>query len=145
MRSVCAAILLLFLAFPVRAFTGEDVAPPEATASAEAEKERRELWTGRLYTSTYRAGICINDRGALRGAVYLRQLGGAVDRYTVSGTVEDGRVTARHGSGHVFQGYFVSESEVEGELTLKNGRKLRVLAARGQNAEVDEDCRLLRP
>lgn len=113
-----------------------------AVSDAAADEERREIWTGSLYSSTYRAGICINAHGDLRGAVYLRQITGAVDRYTVSGKVEDDRITAAHHSGHEFRGRFASPDSVRGELKLKNGRTLEVRAARSQNAEVDESCRL---
>ncbi|MDR2695275.1 MAG: hypothetical protein LBC79_02715 [Deltaproteobacteria bacterium] len=107
-------------------------------------EERRELWTGSLYSSTYRAGICIKGNGDVYGALYLRQAGGAVDRYTISGKVEGDRITARHHSGHEFTGRFVSEDTVRGELTLKNGHKLTVRIARGPEPEVDEFCRLVR-
>ena len=109
-----------------------------------ADEERRELWTGSLYSSTYRAGICIRSNGDVYGALYLRQAGGAVDRYTISGKVEGDRITARHNSGHEFKGRFVSGDTVQGELTLKSGHKLDVRALRGPEPEVDEFCRLVR-
>ena len=105
--------------------------------------ERRELWTGSLCSSTYRAGICIKSNGDVYGALYLRQADGAVDRYTISGKVEGDRITARHNSGHEFKGRFVSEDTVQGELTLKNGHKLNVRVLRGPEPEVDEFCRLI--
>jgi len=108
-----------------------------------ADEEHRELWTGSLYSSTYRAGICIKSNGDVYGALYLRQANGAVDRYTISGKVDGDRITARHHSGHEFQGRFVSEDTVRGELTLKNGHKLHVRASRGPEPEVDEFCRLV--
>jgi len=108
-----------------------------------AKKERRELWTGSLYSSTYRAGVCIKRDGEVYGALYLRQAGGAVDRYTITGTVEGDRITARHHSGHEFKGRFVSEDRVQGELTLKTGHTIEVRAVRGPEPEVDEFCRLV--
>ena len=111
---------------------------------ARADDERRELWTGSLYTSTYRAGICIRSNGDIYGALYLRQADGAVDRYTISGKIEEDRITARHHSGHEFRGRFVSGDTVQGELTLKNGHTLNVRALRGPEPEVDENCRLVR-
>jgi len=119
----------------------QHLAPSARAASGE---ERRELWTGSLYSSTYRAGICIKSNGDVYGALYLRQAKGAVDRYTISGRVDGERITARHNSGHEFNGRFVSEDTVQGELTLKNGHKLNVRATRGQEPEVDEFCRLVR-
>jgi hypothetical protein len=114
-----------------------------APLARAADEERRELWTGSLYSSTYRAGICIRSNGDVYGALYLRQAGGAVDRYTISGKVEGDRITARHNSGHEFKGRFVGDT-VQGELTLKSGHKLDVRALRGPEPEVDEFCRLVR-
>ncbi len=116
---------------------------PALSAEAEAGTERRELWTGSLYSSTYRAGVCIDARGNLRGAVYLKQVSGDVDRYTISGHVDGDRITASHHSGHSFKGRFVSPREVKGELTLKNGQKLEVRAQRSMDPEVDAHCRLV--
>ena len=106
--------------------------------------ERRELWTGSMYSSTYRAGICIRNNGDIYGALYLSQAGGAVDRYTLTGKVDGDRITARHHSGHEFKGRFVSGDSVQGELTLQNGHTLHVRALRGPEPEVDEFCRLVR-
>ena len=111
---------------------------------AASGEERRELWTGSLYNSTYRAGICIKSNGDLYGALYLRQASGVVDRYTIRGRADGERVTASHHSGHVFKGRFASENTVQGELTLKNGHTLNVRALRGPEPEVDEFCRLVR-
>ena len=111
---------------------------------AASGEERRELWTGSMYSSTYRAGICIKSNGDVYGALYLRQLGGAVDRYTLSGKVDGERITVRHNSGHEFQGVFTAEDKVQGELKLKNGRKMQVRALRGPEPEVDAFCRLVR-
>ena len=115
--------------------------PPACAASG---KERRELWTGSLYSATYRAGICIKSNGDVYGALYLRQAGGAVDRYTISGKIDGDRITAKHHSGHEFRGRFTSEDMVQGELTLKNGHRMNVRALRGPEPEVDEFCRLVR-
>jgi len=117
--------------------------PQEDARALHAQTERRELWTGSLYSSTYRAGICIKSNGEVYGALYLRQITGAVDRYTISGRAEGERITARHYSGHEFRGRFVSRDRLQGELTLKNGHKLEVRASRGPEPEVDELCRLV--
>ena len=117
---------------------------PALIACALPDEERRELWTGSMYSSTYRAGVCIKSNGDVYGALYLRLANGAVDRYTITGKVDGDRVTARHYSGHEFKGRFVSEETVQGELKLKNGHTLNVLAVRGPEPEVDEFCRLVR-
>ena len=111
---------------------------------ASSDEERRELWTGSLYSSTYRAGVCIKSNGDVYGALYLRQANGAVDRYTISGKVEGEHITAKHHSGHEFEGRFISENRVQGELRLKNGHRLKVRASRSPEPEVDEFCRLVR-
>ena len=113
-------------------------------ADASSGEESRELWTGSLYSSTYRAGICIKSNGDVYGALYLRQATGVVDRYTISGKVDGERITARHHSGHEFRGRFTPEGTVQGELTLNNGHKMTVRALRGPEPEVDEFCRLVR-
>jgi len=110
---------------------------------ASSGEEQRELWTGRLYSSTYRAGICIKSNGDMHGALYLRQANGAVDRYTVVGKIDGDLITATHHSGHKFKGRFTSKDTVRGELTLKNGYKLKVRAQRSPNPEVDEFCQLI--
>jgi hypothetical protein len=125
------------LVFVFAAFGGA----PAEDGGASAAAERRELWTGSMYTSTYRAGICIGAGGDLRGMLYLRRADGVVDRYTVFGKVAGEDVTAGHSSGHVFMGRFVSPELVQGELTLKNGHRMNVRAARSHTAEMDEDCR----
>jgi hypothetical protein len=117
---------------------------PGIRSHAAPGEERRELWTGSMYTSTYRAGVCIKSTGEVYGALYLRQANGEVDRYTISGTVDGENITARHHSGHEFKGRFVSEDTVQGKLTLKNGHRFDVRAARGPEPEVDEFCRLVR-
>jgi hypothetical protein len=111
---------------------------------ASPDEERRELWTGGLYSSTYRAGICIKNNGELYGALFLRQASGAVDRYTLSGKVDGERITARHSSGHRFEGRFMSEDTIQGRLTLKNGHTMKVRASRGPEPEMDESCILVR-
>ena len=112
-------------------------------SGASPAEERRELWTGSLYSSTYRAGICIKSNGDMYGALYLRQANGAVDRYSIVGKVEGNRITASHHSGHEFKGSFVSEDTVRGELTLKNGYKMDVQALRSREPEMDAFCRLV--
>ncbi|MCL1985355.1 MAG: hypothetical protein FWG59_02780 [Betaproteobacteria bacterium] len=124
----CAVLLMHFLA---------------SISGASPVEEHRELWTGSLYSSTYRAGICIRSNGDMYGALYLRQASGAVDRYTIVGKVDGDRITASHHSGHTFIGSFTSENTVRGELTLKNGYKMDVQASRSPDPEVDEFCRLV--
>ena len=135
-KSPCIACILFCALLLMRLFV--------PTCDASPGEERRELWTGSMYSSTYRAGVCIKSNGDIYGALYLRQANGAVDRYTLSGKVDGEHITVRHNSGHEFQGRFTAEDTVQGELTLKNGHKMRVRALRGPEPEVDEFCRLVR-
>ena len=88
--------------------------------------EVRELWTGSLYSSTYRVGLCFSADGNVRGVVYLRLYNGKVDVYHIVGSVKNNEVRARHSSGHAFKGRLVSNDKVEGTITLKNGMKVQL-------------------
>lgn len=88
--------------------------------------EVRELWTGSLYSSTYRVGVCFSADGNVRGVVRLRLYNGQVDVYHIVGSVQNNEVRARHSSGHAFKGRLVSNDKVEGTITLKNGMKVQL-------------------
>ena len=119
-------------------------APGDASAAPAAKEERRELWTGSLYTSTYRIGLCVKPSGEARGVVLLRIYNGDVDVYHVEGTVRNGRITARHHSGHTFEGKYDSSDRASGTITLKSGRRISLKAKRTPDARLTEDdCRPL--
>ena len=105
-----------------------DAAKEEAVASEPSggPVEVRELWTGSLYSSTYRVGLCFSADGNVRGVVYLRLYNGKVDVYHIVGSVKNNEVRARHSSGHAFKGRLVSNDKVEGTITLKNGMKVQL-------------------
>ncbi len=105
-----------------------DAAKEEAAASGSlgGPVEVRELWTGSLYSSTYRVGLCFSADGNVRGVVYLRLYNGKVDVYHIVGSVKNNEVLARHSSGHAFKGHLVSNDKVEGTITLKNGMKVQL-------------------
>ncbi len=88
--------------------------------------EVRELWTGSLYSSTYKVGLCFSADGNVRGVVYLRLYNGKVDVYHIVGSVKNNEIRARHSSGHAFKGRLVSNDKVEGTITLKNGMKVQL-------------------
>ncbi len=165
-RPACAAAVLLCLclatalsgpfgtARPASAETGSPdaaagtadpkPAPGDASAAPAAQEERRELWTGSLYTSTYRIGLCVKPSGEARGVVLLRIYNGDVDVYHVEGTVRNGRITARHHSGHTFEGTYDSPDRVSGTITLKSGRRISLKAKRTPDARLTgDDCRPL--
>ena len=114
--------------------TGEQAVPP-------VPGEVTELWEGEVLTSRFRAAVCINARGELRGAALLRTRGGQVDVYHLEGTVRDGRVEARHpSSGHRFTGRLMDDGKAGGTLRLKNGLSFAIDARRTPDVPVTEDC-----
>ena len=119
--------------------------PPSAAASVPASADRpvevRELWTGSLYSSTYRVGVCFSAKGTVRGVVHLRLYNGKVDVYHIDGTVHDNEIEAHHSSGHSFKGRLVSPDTVEGVISLKNGMKIQLKGERTHNAVLAaSDC-----
>lgn len=109
----------------------------------EQPQEIRELWSGALYTSTYKAGVCIDPAGKVRGVLLVRTMGGAVDPYHFSGSMEDGIFRASHGSGHTFKGSFASDDEVRGTITLKSGRNINLSGKRQRDVSLTDRCRPL--
>ena len=115
--------------------------PSDADDAAMRPVEVRELWTGSLYTSTYRVGVCYTSTGALRGVVHLKLRSGEVDVYHIIGEVRNNEVRAHHSSGHSFTGRLISENGVEGIIILKNGMRVRLEGVREHNAHLaDDDC-----
>ncbi|MDR3319684.1 MAG: hypothetical protein LBS77_01725 [Desulfovibrio sp.] len=128
MLKIAAATLLLHLFIP------------EALAEKKAV-EVTELWTGGLYTSTYRVGICLSSIGDIRGVVYLRRMNGKMDVYHIVGTIHDNKIEASHSSGHTFEGKLVTPDTVKGVITLKSGLKIELGGMRKQGVPLaPEDC-----
>ena len=114
---------------------------PGAALAADAAYEVTELWTGALFTSTYRVGLCFSTQGAVRGVVLLRLSSGKMDVYHIVGTVHDNDIEAAHSSGHSFKGRLVAPDKAEGIITLKNVTKIELEGRRERNvALVPEDC-----
>lgn len=119
-------------------------APPVEVPDAGTQDVLRELWTGTLYTATFRIGVCVTQAGDLRGVVLLRHSTGAVDVYHIYGRVDNGVITARHSSGHVFDGHFDGDNRVKLTVTLKGGRVLQMDGDRIRNPDLRPDtCRPL--
>ena len=120
------------------------VASPTAgqeAAVSGSPVEVRELWTGSLYSSTYRVGVCFSADGKVRGVVHLRLYNGKVDVYHIDGTVQNNDIEAHHSSGHKFKGRLVSADKVEGVISLKNGMNIKLEGKRAHDVElVPEDC-----
>ena len=119
----------------------------EATPAAKKESgqngpvEVRELWTGGLYSSTYRVGVCFSAQGKVRGVVHLRLYNGKVDVYHIEGEVKNNEIVAHHSSGHSFKGHLLSSDAVEGDISLKNGMKVHLEGKRTHDASLaPEDC-----
>lgn len=117
-----------------------DTATP-APAAANTPVEVRELWTGALYSSTYRVGVCVSAQGRVRGVVHLRLYNGKVDVYHIDGTVRNNEIEAHHSSGHTFKGRLASADKVEGVISLKNGMNVRLEGKRTHDVQLaPEDC-----
>lgn len=117
-----------------------DTATP-APSAAHTPVEVRELWTGSLYSSTYRVGVCVSAQGTVRGVVHLRLYNGKVDVYHIDGTVRNNDIEAHHSSGHSFKGRLASADKVEGVISLKNGMNVRLEGKRIHDAPLaPEDC-----
>ena len=164
-RSMCfkctALCLALFAGFGVPAVIAAEAAPAPAAASASASVsaagtgtpstqesaasgrpvEVRELWTGSLYSSTYRVGVCVSAQGNVRGVVHLRLYNGKVDVYHIDGTVQNNEIEAHHSSGHKFKGRLASADTVEGVISLKNGMNIKLEGKRAHDVQLaPEDC-----
>lgn len=135
------------LPFALRAETftepGQQAAQEASPEVQEQPKELHELWSGALYTSTYKAGVCIDPAGKVRGVLLVRTMGGAVDPYHFSGSMENGIIRATHSSGHTFKGSFASDNEVQGTITLKSGRNISMSGKREHNVPLTDRCRPL--
>ena len=121
--------------------SGQGAGASGALGASGAPVEVRELWTGSLYSSTYRVGVCISAQGTVRGVVQLRLYNGKVDVYHIDGTVLNNDIEAHHSSGHKFKGRLVSADSVEGVISLKNGMNVRLEGKRAHDVELaPEDC-----
>lgn len=110
-------------------------------AASGSPVEVRELWTGSLYSSTYRVGLCFSAQGKVRGVVQLRLYNGKVDVYHIDGTVQNNDVEAHHSSGHKFKGRLASADTVEGVISLKNGMNIKLEGKRAHDVQLaPEDC-----
>ncbi|MFT4302441.1 MAG: hypothetical protein QM579_11880 [Desulfovibrio sp.] len=124
----------------VSSLTSEEVSalPPEPH---DRPVEVRELWTGSLYSSTYKVGVCFSADGNVRGVVQLRLYNGQVDVYHIVGSVQNNEIQARHSSGHTFKGRLVSGDKVEGTIKLKNGMKVQLEGKRTYDVPLaPENC-----
>lgn len=133
-------------ASPTAAETGAAEKAPQADVApspAPAADGTRELWTGKLYSSTYRAGVCLKSDGSVQGVLLLRVPSGKVDVYHFYGQHAAGRVSAKHSSGHTFDGQLENEQVVSGTIRLKSGFTIELEGQRTHHVELTETCRPL--
>lgn len=102
--------------------------------------ERTEVWEGKMYSSTFRAGMCVAPDGRARGVLLLRRRSGAVDTYHFYGEERRGRISVKHSSGHRLEVRRSAPGTVEGELHLANGMNLSFEAVRTVPGRVSDDC-----
>ena len=70
----------------------------EAAAGTDTA-ERSEVWDGKMYSSTFRAAMCVAPDGKARGVLLLRQRSGKVDTYHFYGEERNGVIAVSHSSG----------------------------------------------
>lgn len=103
--------------------------------------EVTELWSGKVLTATFRAGMCFSADGRARGVLLLRHANGQEDVYHLKGTIRSNTFDLAHSSGHVFAGRLTGPHSMEGRVTLKNGLRLSLEGTRTLDVPlVAEDC-----
>lgn len=102
--------------------------------------ERTEVWEGKMYSSTFRAAMCVAPGGRARGVLLLRRRSGEVDTYHFYGEERNGVISVSHSSGHRLEARHASPTTVQGTLRLANGMKFSFDAARNAAGRVSEDC-----
>ena len=117
------------------------VQPALSLAEEKAETWRTELWSGSIYTSTFKCGFCFSQNGKARGVLQLKTFYGQVDTYHLYGTIKNNKVDLRHSSGHHVQGEILSDQAVKGSITLGTGRTIDFKGQRKQGVRLAKsDC-----
>ncbi len=113
---------------------------------ASAQEIRGELWSGSIYSSTFKAGVCIDDQDAVHGVLLLRQRNGQEDSYHFYGNKNLKEVFhLRHNDGHIFSGKITGEHSVSGTVKLRQGISIPLQGKREQNVLLGTQCRPLNP
>ena len=131
----CLVLLPAQFALGQTARTNDSSRVEQGQVSIE-DREITELWTGSLYSSTYRAGLCVAPNGDVRGVLHLKLANGEVSVYHFYGEMRQGRIEVSHSSGHVFKGHLPTEDAVEGTVRLKNGMRIRMEGKRSHNVRL---------
>ena len=112
----------------------------DACHAAPAGSESTELWTGRVYTSSYRFAICTQRNGRTRGVLNLHTMAGDVDVYHFVGETKNGMIEMRHSSGHHVVAQPLPDGTVRGSISLKGGRTVSFKGKRQSGVRVTDDC-----
>ncbi len=113
----------------------------EVTAAESPVEIYGELWSGKLYTSTYMAGVCTSDTGKMHGVLLLKLANGQTDVYHFYGSKDvQNMLYLYHNSGHRFEGNYVNDREVTGKITLENGFSVELTGQREQHVRLTEKC-----
>ena len=147
-----ACLLAVLAAVPaLKAGAAEAPATPEAPAApgdaagiktiTSGPGEVTELWTGKVLTATFRAGMCFGADGKARGVLILRHANGQEDTYHLYGGIRANAFELTHSSGHSFTGRLTGPRSMEGRVKLKNGLSLSLEGERTPDVPlVAEDC-----
>ncbi len=134
----CISVLLLTLGYSLPAMSSE------VQNSAEELDVQKELWSGNMYSSTFKAGVCIDNKGNVNGVLFLRLKNGKISTYTYSGTKNsENKLSLRHHSGHTFNGKLESDTVVSGKVKTKNGYTVKLKGKRTLNAPLGPRCQPL--
>lgn len=133
--AACACLCALLCGATLRAAAGA----PKTIKSGSGEVT--ELWTGKVLTATFRAGMCFRADGKARGVLILRHANGQEDTYHLYGHIRANAFDLTHTSGHSFTGRLTGPASMEGRVKLKNGLALDLEGTREQDVPLlAEDC-----
>jgi hypothetical protein len=86
-------------------------------------------WQAKLMGSTITAEIQQNGT-SISGVANVYSPMGHKDVFHFNGTVSNGRIAARHASGHRFDGEVLSDDSISGILTTRDGHRVPVSMVR---------------
>ena len=133
-----AALACLVVLLAVTATPAAETAPKTIKSGSG---EVTELWTGKVLTATFRAGMCFRTDGRARGVLILRHANGQEDTYHLYGHIRANAFDLTHGSGPSFTGRLTGPASMEGRVKLKNGLSLNLEGKREQDVPLlAEDC-----
>ena len=115
-----------------------------AQAWAAESGEVTELWTGKVLTASFRAGMCFAASGKARGVLILRHANGQEDVYHLYGRIRSNAFDLTHSSGHSFTGKITGSDSMEGRVRLKSGLVLNLKGKRKTDVRLARDCAPLR-